>query len=592
MRELPTFLLTAFFFGFCLHIPIFSQQKPNVILVLTDDQGIGDLGAHGNPWLKTPNIDAFYEDAVRLTNFHVSPLCTPTRAAIITGRYPINNGAWATFKGRDALSNTNTIADIFKKSGYATALFGKWHLGDNYPNRPTDSGFDMAIHHLSGGIGELSDYWGNDYFDDVYYVNNQPKQFKGYCTDVWFDEAMKFMDSTTNQPFFVYLPLNAPHDPLFVDEKYASPYKNLEGTEIIDANLYGMIANIDENFGKLLRFLENKKLKNNTIVIFMSDNGTRFGYNRDSKLGFNKGFEGIKGSKLEGGHRAPFFIRWPKGKIEGGRDNNTLAAHIDVLPTLASLCGILIDDVMAIDGVDFSSILKKPSLHMPKRTLFLHNRQDWRPPDRAEDVCILQDEWRLLNQKELYDIAKDPKQEQNLASLYPDKVLELLAAHQVFMKGAKENPEYRELPSAVIGSPEQKEIKLTIQHAIGEDLGIWKTEQVAAGVKNLNNTYSLEIIEAGTYRISCRRWPKEIEGTIKGFPKNLTDTTLSYLPISPDKVCIRIANQILEKEIDVNDIAIDFDVELHNGKTLLTTEFLESDKNYGVYYTYINRLED
>ncbi|MGB5262891.1 MAG: sulfatase-like hydrolase/transferase, partial [Lutimonas sp.] len=284
------------YFAMGLFITLKAQARPNVILVLTDDQGIGDLGCHGNPWLKTPNIDAFYEEAMRMTDFHVSPLCTPTRSAIMTGRYPINNGAWATFKGRDALSrNTKTMADMFRENGYKTALFGKWHLGDNYPVRPTDSGFDIAIHHLAGGIGELSDYWGNSYFDDVYYVNNEPQQFEGYCTDVWFDETMKYIDKNKDQPFFVYLPLNAPHDPLIVDEKYAAPYKHLEGKKIISADLYGMIANIDENFGKLTQFLEDKKLADNTILIFMSDNGSRFGYSKDGKLGYNKGYEGIKG---------------------------------------------------------------------------------------------------------------------------------------------------------------------------------------------------------------------------------------------------------------------------------------------------------
>ena len=180
-----------------------SEKQPNVILILTDDQGIGDLGCHGNPWLKTPNIDKFYKSSVRFTDFHVSPLCTPTRAAIMTGQYPIHNGAWATYKGRDALSKGNTtIADVFKSAGYKTALFGKWHLGDNYPVRPTDSGFGHVVQHHAGGIGELSDHWGNTYFDDVYYVNNKPKQFEGYCTDVWFEETMKFIDKNKDDPFF------------------------------------------------------------------------------------------------------------------------------------------------------------------------------------------------------------------------------------------------------------------------------------------------------------------------------------------------------------------------------------------------------
>jgi len=169
-------------------------KRPNVIFILTDDQGIGDLGCHGNPWLKTPNIDAFYEESVRLTDFHVSPVCTPTRSAFMTGQYPIKNGAWATFKGRAALNeNSKTIAEIFQDNGYATAMFGKWHLGNNYPSRPTDLGFQTVVQHKFGGIGEITDYWGNDYFDDTYSKNNKKKQYEGYCTDVWFEETIKFI---------------------------------------------------------------------------------------------------------------------------------------------------------------------------------------------------------------------------------------------------------------------------------------------------------------------------------------------------------------------------------------------------------------
>ena len=184
-------------FFISLHAEASKKVKtpPNVILILTDDLGIGDLGCMGNPWLKTPNIDAFYKESIRLTDFHVSPLCTPTRAAIVTGKYPINNGAWATYKGRDMLAeNAFTIAKAFKSNGYTTGLFGKWHLGDNYPLRPTDMGFDTAVHHLAGGVGELSDYWGNSYFNDVYYRNNKPEIFEGYCTDVWFQETINFIE--------------------------------------------------------------------------------------------------------------------------------------------------------------------------------------------------------------------------------------------------------------------------------------------------------------------------------------------------------------------------------------------------------------
>ncbi|WP_430424863.1 arylsulfatase [Maribacter litoralis] len=567
-----------------------SQDRPNVILVLTDDQGIGDLGAHGNPWLKTPEIDAFYDDAVRMTNFHVSPLCTPTRAAIMTGKYPINNGAWATYKGRDALSNSVTMADVFQQNGYKTALFGKWHLGDNYPNRPTDAGFDTAIHHLAGGIGELSDYWGNDYFDDVYYVNNEPKQFKGYCTDVWFNETINFIKHNKDDPFFVYLPLNAPHDPLYVDEKYAAPYRHLEGKHIVSANLYGMIANIDENFGKLNRFLKAEKLEKNTIVIFMSDNGTRFGYRAADNLGYNKGFKGIKGQKEEGGHRVPFFIRYPKAKIKGGKDNNELAAHIDLIPTLTSLCALNVPDSLSLDGIDFSPVLQNTNASLRERALFLHNRQDWRPPTQEHDGLVLQNEWRLLKGKEVYNIIDDIGQKQNLAKEHPQLVKDLKSKNTTFYTSAMANDVFTELPVTIIGSEHQKEIKLTIQHAIGDDSGIWKTEQVAAGVKNKNNRYAIEVASAGTYKISCMRWSKEVPGPVLGIPNKHPKSNFEYVAISPDKVRIQIANQILEKTINANEASIDFQVYLEKGKTLLVTDFVFGTDTYGVYYTYINKI--
>ncbi|TMU57295.1 arylsulfatase [Flagellimonas algicola] len=587
MRILGIYLLFFAISGTVSNIT--AQKQPNVILVLTDDQGIGDLGAHGNPWIKTPNIDKFYKESVRMTDFHVSPLCTPTRAAIMTGRYPINNGAWATFKGRDALSNATTMADMFKQNGYKTALFGKWHLGDNYPNRPTDSGFEIAVHHLAGGVGELSDYWGNSYFDDVYFVNNEPKQFKGYCTDVWFNETIKFIDQNKDEPFFIYLSTNAPHDPLIVAEEYAKPYQHLEGKEIISANLYGMIANIDENFGKLREYLEDSDLEDNTILIFMTDNGTRFGYSPDGKFGYNKGFEGIKGDKLEGGHRVPFFIRWPEGKINGGTDLKALTAHVDIVPTLAGLCELNIPESMHPDGIDFSPLLFKANKNLIERSVFMHSRQDWRPPKDVMETCILKDKWRLLHGKQLYNIENDPKQQQDLSEDHPEIVSQLLEENAAFLKETKENSEYYELPLAIAGHEAQQELTFTIQHAIGEDGGIWKTEQVAAGIKNKNNTHALEIAKKGTYIISCRRWPKEHPGPILGLPLQTRSDDFAYKAITPEKVRIQIANLILEKEIVPGDLEVIFNVELDKGKTLLINDFLEDDNSYGVYYTYVKR---
>ena len=569
-----------------------SQSFPNVILVLTDDQGIGDLSCHGNPWLKTPNLDKFYEESVRMTNFHVSPLCTPTRSAILTGRYPINNGAWATFKGRDALSeNAFTIADLFQMNGYRTGLFGKWHLGDNYPVRPTDCGFDVVVQHLAGGVGELSDYWGNNYFDDVYYVNNEPKPFKGYCTDVWFQEAQKFITETSEKPFFVYLPTNAPHSPLVAPEEYAAPYRELVGKKIQNADYLGMIANIDENFGKLDQFLKDKSLAENTILIFMTDNGTQFGYSEDQNLGYNKGFRGNKSEKLEGGHRVPFFIRWPNGNIEGAKDMDELVAHIDLLPSLAGLCKLKTPTDIQTDGIDFSKLLLEENAQLKERTVFIHHRQDWRQPSAIDNTCIMKKQWRLINGTELYDVEKDPLQKKNLAATHATIVQELLADNTDFLEAVRKNPEYMEIPVNIAGHPKQKELKLTIQHAIGEDKGIWKPAQVAAGMKNTNNTHALKIERKGIYRISCRRWPKECPGPILGIPFENPKNLYNYKAINPEKVHLQIANQKLEKTIQVDQEEVVFELSLDQGKTFLVNDFIEGKEKYGVYYTYVEFVE-
>lgn len=568
-----------------------AAEQPNVILVLTDDQGIGDLGAHGNPWIKTPNLDTFYEDVVRLTDFHVSPVCTPTRGAIMTGRYPINNGAWATYKGRDAMfGDSLTMAEVFQQNGYRTGLFGKWHLGDNYPVRPTDSGFDVAVHHKSGGVGELSDYWGNDYFDDIYFVNNEPQQFSGYCTDIWFDQAMKFIRETDDQPFFVYLPTNAPHGPFIVAEKYAAPYRHLVGNKIVGAEFYGMITNIDENFGRLEVFLEETDLADNTILIFMTDNGSGGGRSNNDDLGFNQGFSGKKGSKLEGGHRVPFFIRWKDGHVEGGRDLADLSAHVDLLPTLAGLCGFKVPTQINLDGIDLSERLQGGGVNDAERTVFVHHNQDWRPPMDEDQTCIAKGPWRLVNGTDLYDIEQDRAQQNNLAKQHPEIVQQLLTQNLGFVANAKSQREYYEFPPSIIGNPQQLVTTLTIQHAIGDDAGFWKCEHVAAGLKSENNRHSIEVEKAGRYRIECRRWPRECPGPIHGIPAENPEDKFDYQRIAPETVQIQIANQVIEKSIGPDDHSVIFDVWLEEGKTLLSNDFIEDGKKFGVYYTYISAL--
>jgi arylsulfatase A-like enzyme len=328
-------------------------DRPNVIVVMTDDQGYGDIAAHGNKVIQTPNIDDFHEKSVRLTDFHVGPTCAPTRAGLLTGRYANRTGVWHTIGGVSILKEEEkTIANLFSENGYETGLFGKWHLGDNYPSRPQDKGFKHTVIHGGGGVGQTPDYWGNDYFDDTYLVNGKPQKFEGYTTDVWFDEAIKYIKKNRDRPFFCYISTNAPHSPYNVPQEYYEMYKDSNLLET-QKRFYGMITNIDDNFQRLRDELQKLGLEKNTILIFMTDNGTAAGYEEyDGKLyGYNAGLRGVKNSEYDGGHRVPFFISYPNGKIGGGKDISNLSANVDILPTLGSLCNLDYSNYL-VDGQD------------------------------------------------------------------------------------------------------------------------------------------------------------------------------------------------------------------------------------------------
>ncbi len=278
-----------------ISVPAVAAERPNVILVMTDDQGYGDVGAHGNPYIKTPHLNALHDDAMRLTDFHVSPTCAPTRASLMTGRYALRMGIWHTIMGRSILcADETTMAEVFAASGYKTGMFGKWHLGDNYPYRPEHRGFAEVFAHGGGGVGQEADFWGNDYFDDTYFRNGVPEKADGYCTDVWFDNALTFIEQHREEPFFCYIPTNAPHGPYNVGEQYEALYA--DNPEVANAAFNGMVTNFDENLGRLREKLKALGLEENTLLIFMTDNGTaggvKFGKNGEVEKGFNAGMRG------------------------------------------------------------------------------------------------------------------------------------------------------------------------------------------------------------------------------------------------------------------------------------------------------------
>ena len=377
---------------------------PNVIFVITDDQGYGDIGYHGNPALNTPNLDRMARESVQLDNHHHDPLCSPSRAALLTGQYAARNGVWHVIQGRHLLSPAaTTMADIFAANGYRPAMFGKWHLGDNYPFAPQYRGFEETLCHRGGGIGELPDYWGNNYNDDVFFHNGEPKRCDGYCTDVFFDGALDFIDAHRHVPFFIYLAPNAMHAPHIVPDQYAAPYL-AQGIPEERAKFYGMIANFDENMGRLFARLKALDLDKDTLVIFTADHGTAAGFDPATGAGFNAGLRGKKGSVYDGGHQVSFFLRWPR-QLPVERKVSQLTAHIDILPTLIDLCDLKRDPEIAFDGISLAAMANGDVDELPDRSIIVQLQPD--RPQKWHQTAVLNGRWRMVNEAELYDVKRD-----------------------------------------------------------------------------------------------------------------------------------------------------------------------------------------
>lgn len=559
---------------------ISAEERPNVILVMTDDQGYGDLSCHGNPILQTPHLDQLASESIRFTNFHVSSFCTPTRAALMTGHYPARTGAYRTSSGRTLMHpDEQTIADLFSANQYVTGMFGKWHLGDNAPHRPQDRGFQNVLWHRCGGVGQASDYWGNDYFDDTYERNGKFEKFTGYCTDVWFSEAINFVETNRNKPFFLYLATNAPHGPYRVDDRWSDPYREkIEWKN--GAEFYGMIANFDHNMGKLRSKLADLGLAKNTILIFMTDNGTSNGgtFEKPSGLltsGYNAGMRGKKSSIYEGGHRVPFFIRWPRGGLIENRTVPHLAAHIDVLPTLAELCDLKLPDPYQPDGISFAKTLKEVDAagHRDHLIVQYHGGPQFKIlPEPWSYSCILKDQWRLINGEELYDLRSDPGQRKNVADQQPDVVKKLKSYYLPFWDSVSP----RITPVSIdLGSPTDNPTVLSSQDwymPLGNPP--WNFGQISKLVP-VTGPWMVDVQTPGRYRITLRQWPELANRTVKAVRGK-----------------IEIAGVTLESGIEPGTSGQVFEVKLPQGKTQLKTWLFDSQGNAGgAYFTEVELIK-
>jgi arylsulfatase A-like enzyme len=415
-------------------------KRPNIVLILTDDQGYGDIAAHGNPVIKTPNLDRLHSESVRFTDFHASPTCAPTRTALMTGRHEFKSGVTHTIFERERMSlKSTTSAQVLKSAGYSTGIFGKWHLGDAEPYQPQNRGFDETFIHGCGGIGQdypgtCADAPGNTYFDPAIRHNGKFERTHGYCTDVFFGQALSWIESCkdTRKPFFAYITPNAPHVPLICPDEYQRMYKGLN----LDENTqkyFGMCTNIDDNVGKLVNRLTDWGIEKDTLLIFMTDNGGTGGV----KV-FNAGMRGAKNTPYQGGTRVPAFFRWP-GILKPG-DRKHLTAHIDVFPTLAEIAQATVPAAVHLDGRSLNPLLRDDGASWPDRFLFTHIGR-WAKGKAAESkyrqCSVRSAQYSMVNNKpekdwELFDITTDPGEKKDVAAAHPELISRMERAYDAW----------------------------------------------------------------------------------------------------------------------------------------------------------------
>ena len=582
------------------------MPKPNIVFVLTDDQGYPPLGCHGHPFVRTPHLDAVHRESVAFDQFHTGTTCAPTRAGIMTGHYCNSTGVWHTIGGRSLLRRDEwSLAAALAEHGYRTGMFGKWHLGDEFPYRPQDRGFDTVVCHGGGGISQQPDWWGNDYFDDTYWVNGEPRRFQGYCTDVFFREALRFIRENRGQPFFCYLSTNAPHSPFNVPPRYRDLYSGETDSELY-ARFLGMISNIDDNFGRLRTELQRLGIEENTIFIFMSDNGQTGVDRRVDSTMYNAGMRGLKGSPYEGGHRAPFFLRWPGGGMAGGRRVSALAGYIDIMPTLLDLCGVPVPAERRFHGVSLAPLLRNPQAENQaawRERVLVTDTQRLAHPIKWRLSCVMKGAWRLVNRTELYNLDADPGQADNRIAEHPALVAELRTAYEHWWKLCSRQMD-QDIPIS-IGASEQTEAVLRSHDLRNEQdhAVVWNQAQVRRGTV-CHGYWEIFAETPGTYEFELRRWPKEaghaltagIEGTdVEFYRDGIAPGAEPYYEggaaLAFDTAILEISGLPAQtQEIEPGQTGAVFRLDLPRGPRRLRARFASCAGAYGsAYYVYIRR---
>jgi len=473
-------------------------------------------------------------------------------------------------------------------------MFGKWHLGDNYPYRPHDRGFDEAFYHGGGGVTQAPDYWDNDYFDDTYFRNGEPEKVSGYCTDVWFSSALEFIERNREKPFFCYLSTNAPHGPFHVPQKYIDLYK--DNPQITNPNFYGMITNVDDNLGTFREKLEELGLADNTILIFMTDNGTAAGVELDQDgfltAGFNAGMRGKKASEYNGGHRVPFFIHWKDGGIHTGRDVEQITSYTDVLPTLIDLCG-LEGTAVEYDGTSISPLLKGKIEEWAERIVITDTQRE-DIPVKGKQSAVMTDKWHLIRGEELYDMDNDPGQTLNIAGEHPEIVEKLNKAYELWWEDT--SVDFDDYCEIIINTEEENPVCIRSHDWHSEIIPPWNQGHIRSGISG-NGFWVADVATAGSYEFALRRWPMEtglpLNGSLPpGEPVPGGVAQAAGVSLHFTRASMKVGEQEQSNQVDPDQQDVRFVFDLEPGEFRMQT-WLEDIQGIsrGAYFVYVTKLK-
>lgn len=588
--------------------------RPNVILIVVDDQGYGDLSCMGNPKLRTPNIDRLYRDGVWFPNHYGCPLCSPARASLMTGRYNYRTGVTDTSTGLAMMRpDETTLAQMLGQAGYRTGIFGKWHLGDHYPLRPLDRGFQESLICKDAIVAGIANAPTNSLFDPILYRNEKPAQTHGYITDITFNAALEFIEASRGAPFFAYVPTNVVHNPLAVAPHYSAPFKAM-GFDDYTSTLYGVMVNLDENIGRFRARLEQLGLAGNTIIIYTVDNGPIGPHGADEgprgPFRYNAGLRGGKGMVFEGGIKLPLFVTWP-GKLQAGRQCPQIVSHIDILPTVLQVCGVSPPPRVKLDGVSLVPLLKGGGANWPERTLFFQqSRPDPLHQVYADEprpyVCAAArgQKYKIvmsapgwpdryfkpvgLEQTELYDIENDPGEAHNIAGDHPEIVRRLREEYRRWFDDVAQGlaPPVRN----ALGSPHENPVKLTPQDLCGPRSARGPHELHSAQVQAAKREphgfgyWAVDVARSGWYRIRMQLVPLAVLDSVCPW----------QFPLRKGEAFLRIADVAASQLIPEGATSVLFEVQLSQGKHFLDASFTgqrEDDFQVSPFFVNVECLE-